>query len=67
MNAYDIAHGFAEERDWTDNTLLSLVLTYIDNQGSNDAFEDFLQQIADAEEEECSDDDDADEESDDVD
>ena len=39
----------AEQQGWTVETQLELALQYIANQGSDDAFQDFLQHIADEE------------------
>ena len=46
MSAENIANDIAAKQGWTDTTLLDLCLAYIDNQGSNDAFEGYLHGIA---------------------
>ena len=45
--------NYADKCGWNVETQLELALQYIANQGSDDAFDDFLQVIAD---EECQDD-----------
>jgi thioredoxin-like negative regulator of GroEL len=45
--------NYADKCGWNVETQLELALQYIANQGSDDAFDDFLQEIAD---EECQDD-----------
>jgi len=40
--AHSIARQTQEEQGWTDETLLDVVLDYISNQDSNDAFQDYL-------------------------
>jgi hypothetical protein len=49
MDAESILETIAAEQGWNDETKLILVLGYIENQGSNDAFADFLQTAADEE------------------
>lgn len=49
MAAEEIAREIAEKQGWTDDTLLTLLFEYIDNQQSDDVFGDFLQQRADDE------------------
>lgn len=49
MSAETIANEVAAKQGWTDETLLDLALTYIDRQGANDAFGDYLRGIADEE------------------
>jgi len=44
-----IVFQFAEDRGWDDNTIITLLCTYIGNQQSNEALEDFLQSIVDGE------------------
>lgn len=44
LTASNIAYAVAGDAGWSDDTLLDLVLEYVDNQGSNDAFEDFLKE-----------------------
>jgi hypothetical protein len=41
-DAYKIAYDVQEREGWTDTTLLDVVLDYIGNQGSDDAFADYL-------------------------
>ena len=43
MSARDIAHDIQEREGWTDSTLLDVLLDYIDNQASDDAFQDYLE------------------------
>lgn len=45
MAAPTVAYEVAEQQGWTDATLLDLCLTYIDRQGDDMAFGDFLTQI----------------------
>jgi hypothetical protein len=52
MSASTIALDIQVERGWTDAALLDVVLDYIDNQGSDDAFEDYLREAAFAGQEE---------------
>ena len=47
-----IARQIQDEQGWTDETLLDLVLVYVTNQQSDDAFEDYLR-------EHCADEDDS--------
>ncbi len=42
MSAQSIAYMFQEAEGWTDGTLLDLALEYIDNQGDDTAWGDFL-------------------------
>ena len=51
MSANIILDRIAAEQGWSAATQLELALRYIDFQGSNDAFRDFLLQQQDAEEE----------------
>lgn len=46
MHASEIAQDVQAEAGWTDATLLDVVLDYIDNQGSNDAFSAYLAERA---------------------
>lgn len=46
MEAESIMDGIAEKANWDEKTQLALALEYIENQGANDAFADFLQQEA---------------------
>ena len=48
MDAYTIAGNFQAAAGMTDAEMLNHVLTYIDNQGSNDAFADFAADNIDA-------------------
>lgn len=48
-----LIYQFADERGWDDSTIIMLLCTYIGNQQSNDALEDFLQSIVDEEEAEA--------------
>lgn len=41
----------AAEQGWDDNTMLILCLRYIEAQQANDAFADFLRQVAEEENE----------------
>jgi hypothetical protein len=53
MSAESIAESIAEEQGWNDSTLLGLCLDYINNQQSDEAFEDHLRQnCADEDEDE---------------
>lgn len=55
MSASAAAYRKRTEEGWTDATLLSVVLDYIDNQQSDEAFEDHLEEhsaIDDTDEEE---------------
>lgn len=45
-DARDIAGDIAGKQGWFDATLLGVVLDYIDNQGANDAFGDYLRERA---------------------
>lgn len=49
MTAESIANEVAIAQGWTDATVASLALSYIDRQGSNDAFADYLRGIAEEE------------------
>jgi hypothetical protein len=49
MSAESIIDKIAERTGWNDASKLSLALVYIDNQQSDDAWEDFLVQAADEE------------------
>lgn len=42
MSADTIAYKVAAEQGWTDSTLLDVVLDYVENQQSPDAFADYL-------------------------
>lgn len=53
MSAETIANDFAAQQGWNDTTLLDLALTYIDRQGDNDAFADYLRGIAEQESPRC--------------
>src|SRR4051812_48688407 len=46
MITEQILDGFTERQGWDDNTALDLALRYIENQGSPDAWRDFLAEIA---------------------
>lgn len=49
MSAESIATEVATAQGWSDTTVLDLALTYIDRQGANDAFADYLRGIAEEE------------------
>lgn len=49
MSASGIAYHIQAAQGWTDATLLDLVLDYINNQGSDDAFADYLAERAEDE------------------
>lgn len=53
MSAREILEEIAEEKGWTKKTMLDLCLEYIDNQDSDDAFQDFLETAAENEDLEC--------------
>lgn len=53
MSARDILDGFVESQGWDDDSIITLLCHYIDNQLSEDALVDFLQRQADEENEEC--------------
>ena len=42
MDAYTIARDVQAEQGWTETTLVGVLIDYINNQGSNDAFSDYL-------------------------
>jgi hypothetical protein len=44
MSAYAVLTTIADDQGWNTDTQLGLLLEYIDNQGSLDAFEDFLRE-----------------------
>jgi len=46
MSAESIMDEIAERYDWSVEDQLSAALEYIDNQGGDDAFRDFLEQSA---------------------
>jgi len=48
-DARDTLYRLAAEQGWDGASMLALCLNYIDAQESNDAFEDFLQQHAELE------------------
>lgn len=41
-NAHEIAQTIAEQQGWTPSTLLDVVLDYVTNQDSDEAFTDYL-------------------------
>lgn len=45
-SANHILSNMIAKRGWSDSTCLTLCLNYIDAQHSNEAFEDFLEQVA---------------------
>lgn len=47
VTAHAIVQQFQADQGWNDTTLAGLLLDYIDNQQSNEAFEEFLQRAAD--------------------
>jgi len=49
MSAESIIDRVAERTGWNDASKLALALDYIDNQQSDDAWEDFLERAADEE------------------
>jgi hypothetical protein len=49
MSAENIANEIATRQGWSDDTLLDLCLGYINRQGDNDAFSDYLTSIAEEE------------------
>ena len=49
MDSERILDEHAEHQGWTVPTCLDLALRYIEAQGSNDAWQDFLTEIADSE------------------
>lgn len=51
MTAYSILEEIGERQGWNKNYKLALALEYIENQGSLDAWQDFLQTQADEENE----------------
>lgn len=53
MAAREILEEIAEDHGWTKRTMLDLCLEYIDNQQSDDAFQDFLETRAEDEDLEC--------------
>lgn len=42
MSIQQIVDSFTETQGWSDSTLLDLCMEYIENQGANQAFQDFL-------------------------
>lgn len=48
MSVNGIADWYQEDQGWDDSTLLAICLEYIGNQQSDDAFEDFLRDHAEA-------------------
>ena len=44
MSARDIFQHYVDEQGWDQDSQIELLLRYIDNQNSTDAFEDFLLQ-----------------------
>ena len=49
MNAQFVIDQFQSQQGWTDDTVLDLLVQYIDNQGSGEALYDMLLQIAEEE------------------
>lgn len=49
MSAGAIIEKYQGAQGWTDLTVLDLLITYVDNQGSDDALEDYLAQACDDE------------------
>ncbi|HXS23392.1 MAG TPA: hypothetical protein VN719_04120 [Gemmatimonadales bacterium] len=51
MSAQTILDSFDDRTGWDDESKIHLLCQYIENQGDNDCFRDFLEQQADAEDE----------------
>ena len=52
MNAHDIIWDFIADQYWATDIALHYAVEYIDRQGNNEAFKDFLEQQVQTEEEE---------------
>lgn len=48
-NTYATIEKFQQQQGWTDNTILSLLIDFIDNQDSPEALRDFLAATAENE------------------
>jgi hypothetical protein len=49
MDSRDTLQQFIESQGWDDESIITLLCAYIDNQQDNDTLRDFLQQQADLE------------------
>lgn len=49
MSAESILNEIGDQQGWNDHSKIQLLCQYIDNQQSDDALADFLQQAADEE------------------
>lgn len=52
MHAEAILNEYADRAGWDESSMLFICLEYIDNQQSNDAFEDFVRRQCEEEESE---------------
>ena len=46
MSTQHVIDKHQDQQGWTDTTVLNLLIGYLDNQGSDDALDDYLGEVA---------------------